>query len=190
MPKGLNFRITPAMYGSKSAAMDGVTSANLVIAPSQLENGIITVPSAVRHRDGRPRFMLDLPLAATRDVSALLLMAYEQNHYGFEAPYRLFLETHLAPGDVFIDIGAHWGTYTLSVATLALADVSILACEQAHAAQHAEIESSRWEGGNHSHGNRRCRRRSRDDAWQLNDMAPRDEHIAHTATANCACNHH
>jgi FkbM family methyltransferase len=56
-------------------------------------------------------------------------MAYEQDYYGFEAPYRLFLETHLEPGDVFIDVGAHWGPYALSVATLALPGVSILACE-------------------------------------------------------------
>lgn len=129
MQDRLSYCISPAMYGSKAAAVDGITSANLVISPSQIHNGMIIVPSAARHGDNRPRFELGIPLEATRDVSALLLMAYEQNYYGFEAPYRLFLEAHLEPGDVFVDIGAHWGTYALSVATLALPGVSILACE-------------------------------------------------------------
>ncbi|MEQ1773942.1 MAG: FkbM family methyltransferase [Burkholderiales bacterium] len=129
----LSYRITPAVYGSTASAVDGITSANVTIGPEQIRDGLIIVPSAACHSDGRSRFKLAVPRNATRDVSARLLMAYEQNYYGFEAPYRMFLEAHLEPGDVFIDVGAHWGTYSLDVATLALADLSILACEPVQA---------------------------------------------------------
>jgi FkbM family methyltransferase len=125
----LNYRITPAMYGNRSAAADGITSAHLTIDPRQIKDGLIVLPSAAHHEDGRPRFHFHIPATATRDVSALLLIAYEQEFHGFEAPYRLFLETHLEPGDVFIDVGAHWGTYSIDVATLARPDIAVLACE-------------------------------------------------------------
>lgn len=117
------------MYGHKGGAEDGVTCAVFSLPAGRSSNGQILLPSACRDSNGRPRFQYQIPATATRDISALLLMAYEQDYYGFEAPYRLFLETHIEPGDVFIDVGAHWGTYSLDVATLAVPDVTVIACE-------------------------------------------------------------
>ena len=53
----------------------------------------------------------------------------ESRHGGFEYPTRAFFDAHLQPGDVFIDVGAHWGVMSLGAATLHAPDISVLAIE-------------------------------------------------------------
>ena len=53
----------------------------------------------------------------------------EARHGGFEYPTRAFFDAHLEPGDVFIDVGAHWGMLSLSAATRHPGKVSVLAIE-------------------------------------------------------------
>jgi FkbM family methyltransferase len=54
---------------------------------------------------------------------------HETEFGGYEYPSRRFLDIHLAPGDLFIDVGAHWGIYTLTAATRWPGQVAGLAIE-------------------------------------------------------------
>jgi len=42
---------------------------------------------------------------------------------------RVFFDTHLVPGDIFVDVGAHIGTYSIAAATLHPGEVKVLALE-------------------------------------------------------------
>jgi FkbM family methyltransferase len=48
---------------------------------------------------------------------------------GYELPTRNLLERILRPGDLFIDVGAHWGFFTLQAATHPAGNVSVIAFE-------------------------------------------------------------
>jgi FkbM family methyltransferase len=126
----LTCRIGPGLYGSRARAIEGITSAEIRLSRAKLHHRTVVVPSAAGDAHGAPRFRLLVPVErALNDVSAWLLMAYEHEYEGYEAPYRLFLAAHVEPGDVFVDVGAHWGLYAVDVATRTAPDVAILACE-------------------------------------------------------------
>jgi FkbM family methyltransferase len=62
------------------------------------------------------------------DAGANYLVSSEVKH-GYELPTRNFLEKLFQPGDLFIDVGAHWGFFTLQAATHPVGDVKVIAFE-------------------------------------------------------------
>ena len=93
----------------------------------------IELPAAFHTVDGRPRFVMPIPRRALKDAGIGFLFRHERQFFGYEYPTRRFLDEHLAPGDLFIDIGAHWGLFSLTAATRwtgdAEAPVTVLAIE-------------------------------------------------------------
>ena len=74
---------------------------------------VLLVPSAFTKPDGAPRFVMPIARRFLADAGVGYLARYETQHGGYEYPTRCFLDQHLQPGDVFIDVGAHWGLYAL-----------------------------------------------------------------------------
>jgi FkbM family methyltransferase len=71
---------------------------------------------------------LTFPHEFSSDAGANYLVSNEVKH-GYELPTRNFLEKLFRPGDLFIDVGAHWGFFTLQAATHPVADVKVIAFE-------------------------------------------------------------
>ena len=91
-------------------------------------DGYVLVPSALRGTDGTPRFNLVVAQALMNDQGIKHLIQREVFLGGFEIAARRFFDRHLRPGDLFLDIGAHVGTFALSAATAA-PDVRVVAVE-------------------------------------------------------------
>lgn len=95
-----------------------------------------TVPSqgarltaAFANSDGKPRFTMVLPPGTLKDPGVAALVRGETERGGYEYPTRAFIDAHLGPGDLFVDIGAHWGIYALHAATRHRGGVRVLAIE-------------------------------------------------------------
>jgi FkbM family methyltransferase len=91
-------------------------------------NGWAELPSSLKRADGGPRFNLNFPVALAGDQGARHLIANEAAH-GYEPPTRNLLERILRRGDVFIDVGAHWGFFTLQAATHPAGEIDVIAFE-------------------------------------------------------------
>ncbi len=72
---------------------------------------------------------MQMPRAALKDAGVGFLVQKEVQQGGFEFPSRRFFDLHLEPGDLFVDIGAHWGIFTLQAATRHPGAVKVLAIE-------------------------------------------------------------
>lgn len=93
-------------------------------------DGDMAVPSATTKPDGTPRFMLPIPPRfAEGDMGVAYMVRHELIHDGFERPMREVIDAHLRPGDVFIDVGAHWGMMSFSAATRYPGNVHVIAIE-------------------------------------------------------------
>jgi FkbM family methyltransferase len=93
-------------------------------------DGSVVLESHARDAGGAPRFRLPLPREALEgDPGVRYLIEHERLHGGYEAATRLFFDEHLAPGDVFVDVGAHWGVFALSAATRWPGQVAVIAVE-------------------------------------------------------------
>ena len=92
-------------------------------------DGYFRLPAYQRHPDGTPRFTLSLPPAFDQDPGLRILARLELQHAGFEFASRAFFDAHLRPGDIFVDVGAHIGTYSLAAATLYPGEVRVVAME-------------------------------------------------------------
>lgn len=79
--------------------------------------------------DGKPRFTMMLPPGTLKDPGVRALVRGETERGGYEYPTRAFIDAHLGPGDLFVDVGAHWGIYTLHAATRHRGGVRVLAIE-------------------------------------------------------------
>ncbi|HTO64201.1 MAG TPA: FkbM family methyltransferase [Bradyrhizobium sp.] len=90
-------------------------------------SGWIMLPSSLKRDSGAPRFQIAFPHEFSSDAGARHLVASELGH-GYEQPTRDLLEQMLRPGDVFVDVGAHWGFFSFQAATHA-AGVSVIAFE-------------------------------------------------------------
>jgi FkbM family methyltransferase len=77
---------------------------------------------------GAPRFYLGFPKALASDAGAKCLLSRELGE-GYELPTRNLLERAIRPGDLFVDVGAHWGFFTLQAATHPARDVSVISFE-------------------------------------------------------------
>ena len=90
------------------------------------------LPSATMRADGKPRFVLPiLPQLVATDGGISYLVERELHHGGFERTTRDVLDAHLKDGDLFLDIGAHWGTMSLSAITGPAKNVRAIAVEPA-----------------------------------------------------------
>lgn len=107
--------LSPALYGANTSARnDAVTTARITLPPELISTGTLHLPG---NKSGGGDFTLPVPLAALRDPSIQILVGYELGFGGYEAPTRAFLRDVLREDDVFIDVGAHWGLFSLHLAS-------------------------------------------------------------------------
>jgi FkbM family methyltransferase len=96
---------------------------------SRLPGEWFLLPSAFRRKDQTPYFEMPMRREDLSDLGAASLYMRESRLGGFEFPTRLFLMEHLAPGDLFLDAGAHWGLYSLTALTVHPGQIKALAVE-------------------------------------------------------------
>jgi Met-10+ like-protein len=77
---------------------------------------------------GRRAFILHFLASLAGDVGAQHLIINEANA-GYEPPTRDLLERVLRPGDLFVDVGAHWGFFSLQAATHPAGGIEVVAFE-------------------------------------------------------------
>jgi len=94
----------------------------------QSANGWAVLPSSLKRPDGTPRFNLNFPASLVTDQGAVSLIANETGN-GYEPATRNLIERVLRRGDVFVDVGAHWGFFTLQAATHAAGEIEVIAFE-------------------------------------------------------------
>jgi FkbM family methyltransferase len=78
---------------------------------------------------GQPRYRMVAPHGLLTDEGIRFLANRERKGVGYEYATRSFLDAHLRPGDLFIDVGAHWGIMSLHAATRWPDKIAVLACE-------------------------------------------------------------
>ncbi|MBF0355023.1 MAG: FkbM family methyltransferase [Alphaproteobacteria bacterium] len=89
----------------------------------------LSIPTAFKDAKGKPRFTMTLPRSLLSDPGAAFIVKRETELGGYEYATRAFLDAHLQPGDLFLDIGAHWGLMALHAASRWLGEVRVLAVE-------------------------------------------------------------
>jgi FkbM family methyltransferase len=94
----------------------------------QTVNGWVILPSSLKRADLAPRFNLSFPAYFLSDAGAVHLIANETNA-GYEPPTRDLIERTLRRGDLFVDVGAHWGFFTLQAATHPAGEIEVVAFE-------------------------------------------------------------
>jgi FkbM family methyltransferase len=94
----------------------------------QTVNGWAILPSSLKHSDQSPRFHLHFLASLAGDVGAQHLIINEANA-GYEPPTRDLLERVLRAGDLFVDVGAHWGFFSLQAATHPAGGIDVVAFE-------------------------------------------------------------
>ncbi|WP_320007116.1 FkbM family methyltransferase [Maridesulfovibrio sp.] len=87
------------------------------------------IPSVIKNDAGKPEFEMLLANAEMNDPGTASLNFRETRCGGFEYASRAFLHAHLQPGDLFIDVGAHFGLYTLTAAKKFPGKVKVIAIE-------------------------------------------------------------
>ena len=91
-------------------------------------DGWAVLPSSLRRPDGiTPRFRIEFPAHAP-DRGAIHLVINEFKG-GYELATRNLLERLLRAGDLLIDVGAHWGFFTLQAVTHPAGNVRVAAFE-------------------------------------------------------------
>ncbi len=94
----------------------------------QTANGWAILPSSLKRPDGTARFNLNFPAYFLTDAGAVHLVTNEAGD-GYEPATRNLIERILRPGDLFVDVGAHWGFFTLQAATHPAGDIEVVAFE-------------------------------------------------------------
>jgi FkbM family methyltransferase len=94
----------------------------------QTVNGWAILPSSLRRPDRSPRFHLHFLASLADDVGARHLIVNEVGD-GYEPPTRDLIERVLRRGDLFVDVGAHWGFFSLQAATHPAGDIEVVAFE-------------------------------------------------------------
>jgi FkbM family methyltransferase len=108
----------------------GVNTPNHINIPHRLiRDGYIRVAGpAWRRDDGADRFSFYIPVGLLDDPSTQILLRDEYSGSGYEAQERRLLDELLPTGCLFLDIGAHWGIYSLHVLTASV-DAWVVAVE-------------------------------------------------------------
>lgn len=91
-------------------------------------DGWAILPSSLKRPDGTPRFNLNFPSKFAADAGAQYLVINESGN-GYEPPTRNLIEHILRRGDLFVDVGAHWGFFTLQAATHPAGDIEVISFE-------------------------------------------------------------
>lgn len=104
-------------------AMNSETSIDL-----KTENGWAILPSSLKRPDDTPRFNLTFPTYLSGDIGAQYLAVNESGN-GYEVPTRNLIERTLRRGDLFVDVGAHWGLFTLQAATHSAGEIEVVSFE-------------------------------------------------------------
>src|ERR1700722_9036869 len=94
-----------------------------------VKEGLALVPASLKLPDGASRFHLSFPKQLGETDLGAKYLVYHEHKYGYEPPTRNLLERILRPGDLFIDVGAHWGFFTLQAATHPAGNVAVIAFE-------------------------------------------------------------
>lgn len=89
----------------------------------------LTLPSIIKKDSGTPEFEMLLAKPEMGDPGTASLFSRETRTGGFEYASRAFLHAHLLPGDLFIDVGAHFGLYTLTAAMKYPGQIKVLSVE-------------------------------------------------------------
>jgi FkbM family methyltransferase len=84
---------------------------------------------AVQGGRAKRRYVMPIPARMAQDAGIAFLAARETGFGGYEYALRAFLDAHLSPNDVFLDVGAHWGIFSLHAATCPQGPVDVLAIE-------------------------------------------------------------
>jgi FkbM family methyltransferase len=125
----LNSRVAaaPIAASDPSHQLAQVQEPSSMVVSLDVATGWIMLPSSLKHEGGAPRFRIAFPREFATDPGAKHLVVSELGR-GYEQPTRDLLERTFRPGDVLIDVGAHWGFFSLQAATHA-AGVSVIAFE-------------------------------------------------------------
>jgi FkbM family methyltransferase len=91
----------------------------------QVVNGWAVLPASLKLPTGLPRFNLEFPANLNEDTGARYLVMNECRQ-GYELPTQLLLEKVLRAGDLFVDVGAHWGYFTLQAATHRAGNIRVI----------------------------------------------------------------
>lgn len=91
-------------------------------------DGWIHLPSSLRTPAGTPRFTLRYPHYLAEDHGARQL-AISEMEAGYEMATRDLLERTLQSGDCLIDVGAHWGYFSMLAATHPAGNIRAIAFE-------------------------------------------------------------
>lgn len=119
--------LSPALYGANtSTRTDPATTARVALPDDLISAGVLELPGNAAGNE----FTVPVPLGALRDPSIQILVGYELGFGGYEAPTRALLRDVLNDGDTFIDVGAHWGVFSLDVAS-AVDGARVIAIEPA-----------------------------------------------------------
>ncbi len=93
--------------------------------------GSTPVHSVFPAADGTPRFKVGVPRVYLTDPGIRFLVSRERLGPGYEYATRCFIDAHLEAGDLFLDVGAHWGLMSLHAATRWPGQVKVIAFEPA-----------------------------------------------------------
>jgi len=77
----------------------------------------VTAHSIFSDEKGKPRFKITTPRPLLEDAGIGYMIRRERAGIGYEYATRSLLDAHLQPGDLFLDIGAHWGIMSMQAAT-------------------------------------------------------------------------
>lgn len=93
-------------------------------------SGDALLPSATRQPGGAPRFVMPIDRTLIdSDAGVSYMVRHELYHDGFERLSRDLIDAHLQPGDLFLDIGAHWGVMSISAVSKYPGQIHALAFE-------------------------------------------------------------
>jgi FkbM family methyltransferase len=103
-----------------------VGSMDIVLA---VKGDLAFVPASLKLSNGEPRFHLSFPRELGNTDQGAKYFVFHETKEGYDPPTRNLLERILQPGDLFIDVGAHWGFFTLQAATHPAGNVAVIAFE-------------------------------------------------------------
>lgn len=99
---------------------------NIVLS---VKDDFAIVPASLKLPNGTPRFYLSFPKALGQVDQGAKYLVFHETKGGYEPPTRNLLERTLRAGDLFIDVGAHWGFFTLQAATHPAGNIAVIAFE-------------------------------------------------------------
>lgn len=99
--------------------------------PDPTTQGEVMVNSLFAGADGGPRFRMWVPRSMLNDAGLRFLVRAERWDGGYEYSTRSLLDAHIKPGDLFLDVGAHWGIMSLQAVTRWPGQIHAIACEPA-----------------------------------------------------------